>query len=363
MDGNNYQFPAVRGIQARREYYVVMCPLKLVPRLFVFNDDEVPADLRAQRVLNQARIPDITRYLVNNSEDYVLSSITACIDGDIHFEPFTSKGSQRNLGLLHVDMKSRILVNDGQHRRAAIAEAIKERPSLGDETISVVFFVDAGLERSQQWFADLNKHAVRPTRSIGILYDRRDPMSQLSRELVCRVPIFENGFTELEKTSISNRSTKIFTLNAIYQATHALLGRSRHETLSLADKELAIAYWTRLGELIPEWRMAIRKQVSPAELRQHYVHVHGVVLHALGIVGRALIQQFQDWSGELVKVENIDWERANKAWHGRAIVRGRMSKANESVTLTANVIKQELGLPLSKDELSLERRFAELSGK
>ncbi|MCE7947205.1 MAG: DNA sulfur modification protein DndB [Chloroflexi bacterium CFX4] len=363
MDSNTYQFPAVRGIQAQREYYVVMCPLKLIPRLFVFDDDEVPADLRAQRSLNRARVPDIARYLVNNADDYVLSSITACIDGDIHFEPFASKGSHRNLGFLYVDMKSRILVNDGQHRRAAIAEAIKERPSLGDETISVVFFVDAGLERSQQWFADLNKHAVRPTRSISVLYDRRDPMSQLCRDLVCRVPIFDNGFTELEKTSISNRSTKIFTLNAIYQSTRALLCRKRNEPLRPIDKELAILYWTKLGELIPEWQMVIRRQVSPAELRQHYIHVHGVVLHALGIAGRALIQQSRSWQHEIVKIENTNWERSNEIWQGRAVVHGRMSKANESVTLTANVIKQELGLPLSKDELSLERRFAELSGK
>ncbi len=109
--------------------------------------------------------------------------------------------------------------------------------------------------------------------------------------------------------------------------------------------------------------MVIRRQVSPAELRQHYIHVHGVVLHALGIAGRALIQQSRSWQHEIVKIENTNWERSNEIWQGRAVVHGRMSKANESVTLTANVIKQELGLPLSKDELSLERRFAELSGK
>jgi DNA sulfur modification protein DndB len=60
-------------------------------------------------------------------------------------------------------MSSRFLINDGQHRRAAIEEALKVRPEFGDETISVVFFIDAGLENSQQMFADLNKHAVRPT--------------------------------------------------------------------------------------------------------------------------------------------------------------------------------------------------------
>ena len=39
-------------------------------------------------------------------------------------------------------MTSRFIINDGQHRRAAIEEALKERPELGDETIAVVFFLD-----------------------------------------------------------------------------------------------------------------------------------------------------------------------------------------------------------------------------
>ncbi len=45
---------------------------------------------------------------------------------------------------------------------AAIEEALKVRPELGDETLSVVFLHDAGLKRSQQMFADLNRHAISP---------------------------------------------------------------------------------------------------------------------------------------------------------------------------------------------------------
>jgi hypothetical protein len=46
---NTYAFTAIRGIQAGREYYVAMCPMKMIPRLFVFDDQELPAELRAQR--------------------------------------------------------------------------------------------------------------------------------------------------------------------------------------------------------------------------------------------------------------------------------------------------------------------------
>jgi DNA sulfur modification protein DndB len=352
MNGNNHQFPAVRGIQAGREYYVVMCPLKLVSRLFVFDDEEIPADMRAQRVLNKSRIPDITRYLVGNQHDYVLSSITACIDGEAEFEPLTAKGAQRNLGWLRIDMGSRIVINDGQHRRAAIAEAIKQCPTLADESISVVLYLDAGLKRSQQWFADLNKHAVRPSRSIGILYDGREPMSQLCRALMHDVPIFSNGLTELEKTSISNRSTKLFTLSAIHQATSELLSKGKNEPISSEEAELATAYWTFLGKAIDEWQAVLRDEMKTSALRDNYVHAHGVVLQALGIVGREVTQRFTAWEAELDRISQIDWLRTNDMWQGSAIVQGKMSKSTQSVAMTAAIIRRELGLLVSSDEIT-----------
>lgn len=36
MESFEYVFTALRGKQAGREYYVAMCPLKLVPKIFLF---------------------------------------------------------------------------------------------------------------------------------------------------------------------------------------------------------------------------------------------------------------------------------------------------------------------------------------
>src|SRR5689334_802903 len=63
-----YVFPALRGVQARREYFVSMCPLRLIPRIFLFNEEELVPELRAQRVLNKGRIPEMVRYIVGNRE-------------------------------------------------------------------------------------------------------------------------------------------------------------------------------------------------------------------------------------------------------------------------------------------------------
>ena len=212
-------------------------------------------------------------------------------------------------------------INDGQHRRAAIEKALESRPELGLETISAVLFLDSGLKRSQQMFADLNKHAVPPTKSLGILYDNRDPFSKLVLSLLETVPIF-NGLTEFEKTTISNRSVKMFTLSSIYQATRALLGKNPDIHANFNNyMNIASEYWNEVYQNIPEWQWAVEKRVTTAKLRKEYIHVHGVALHALGKVGHALIEQYPDnWQEKLVQLQKIDWSREI----GRASCRERV---------------------------------------
>ena len=74
---NVLTFTAIRGIQAGREYYGAMCPLKVIPRIFIFDEEELTAELRAQRTLNRSRIPEMATYIVDNPRDYIFSSITA----------------------------------------------------------------------------------------------------------------------------------------------------------------------------------------------------------------------------------------------------------------------------------------------
>jgi DNA sulfur modification protein DndB len=356
MDTQGYfhTFPAVQGNQAGRPFYIAMCPLKLVPRLFVFDEEEVPPEMRAQRTLNRARIPEIAEYLVTHPESYILSALTASIDGEVHFQPLDDV-RQPSLGLLQIPMDASILINDGQHRRAAIEEAIKQRPEVGQDNVPVLFFIDEGLQRSQQMFADLNKYAVRPSYSLSTLYDHRDAGSDLARFLAANCITFK-GLTEMEKSTISNRSTKLFTLSGIKNASRALLKKQQKQEITTEEKLLAKEYWEAVSEHIPDWTKARTKEVSSAELRQDYVHAHGVTLHALGIAGAALLTtQPKAWRSKLKALRSIDWSRSNhELWEGRAMQHGRISKANTSVQLSANLIKQALGVKLSPEDAALE---------
>lgn len=363
MEANRYSFTAMRGIQAGKAFFVLLCPLKLVPKLFRFDDESVPPELRAQRVLNRARVPQIARYIADNPQEYILSSLCASVDGEVEFEPVQEQGAMRNVGVLHIGMSCTILINDGQHRRAAIEEAIKERPEIGDESISVVLLADGGLTRSQQMFADLNVHATRPTKSIRLLYDHRDEFAQLTRDTVQKVPLFRE-FTDLESTSLSNRAMKLFTFSSLHQANGLLFDRPRNGAPQPDNLATAIAFWEEVIRNMPDWQAVQSRKANSSDLRRDYVHAHGIALQAIGSAGAQLLDEHpKDWKKKLSGLKQIDWSRSNiELWEGRALHAGKISKSALTVGLVANIVRQALGLKLNEDALELERRISSSRG-
>ncbi|URQ61322.1 DNA sulfur modification protein DndB [Pantoea alhagi] len=352
-----YSFPAVRGIQAGRPFYIATCPMRIIPKIFSFDENEVPPELRAQRILNKSRIPEMVRYLLDNPNDYVFSALTASIAVDVQFDEYPNSN---NLGTLRVPMEAQILINDGQHRRKAIEDALEERPELGQDNIPVLFFVDEGLKRSQQMFADLNKYAIRPSPSLSALYDHRDASSSLARYLAMSVEPFV-GLTELEKSSISTLSNKLFTLSSIKQATRALLGKDpKQHNIELASS-VATLYWKRIFELMPDWQLAAKKEVSPAQLRQEYVHSHGIGLQALGLLGCHLLSEYpEEWQQKLDGLKTFDWRKSNPELAKRAMQHGKLSKTSMAIQLTCNALKISLSIPLTPEEQELEAQMVAL---
>jgi DNA sulfur modification protein DndB len=352
---NNVQFGfhAIRGIQAGREYYVAMCPLRLISTIFKFDGEELSPEIRAQRTLNRSRVPEIARYMTNNPNDYVFSAITASIDGEVRFREALDGGPN---GMLEFS-NANCVINDGQHRRAAIEMAIKNEPRLADESIAVVFFVDRGLERSQQMFADLNRHAIRPSKSLGLLYDHRVDMAQIAKLTGLKSNAFVD-LVEMERSALSERSRKLFTLSGIHSACLALLDATEVKDIQSAS-EICISFWNELDKCIPDWGNVRKGRLSSCEVRKDMIHPHAIVLQAIGKAGCQLMaEQPKTWKQTLKKLAGVNWSRKNaKVWERRTLVHGRVTKTSTNLILTTNYIKQTLGLNLSPDEKREEEAY------
>jgi len=235
--------PAMRGYMGQREYYSALMPLNMIPKFFTFRDYAgISPEDREQRKLNQKRVPEIARYILDNQEGWLFSSITASykLSGQlIQFVPFSDDDT--DIGYLEVDPSVvNFIINDGQHRAAGIREALPMSEALNEESISVLLFPYEKISRVQQMFTDLNKNVVKPSKSLNILYDHRDVIAGSVRAAVEQVAVFQ-GLVDKDAQSLSVRSEYLFTLTAIYDATEELLSYRKADELSLRRPRLKLS--------------------------------------------------------------------------------------------------------------------------
>jgi DNA sulfur modification protein DndB len=344
-------FPGIRGIQANQVYYVAMWTYGMMQRVTIFEDNELESFDRIQRNLNSKRVPEIKDYILNNRDTYVFSALTASIDKNVAFEPI-NPGS--GIGQLKVSLNSKFIINDGQHRRKAILEAIAEDPTLATETIAVVFFVNTDTKRSQQMFADLNGKGVKTGKAINTLFDHRSHFAKLSRDLVSSMSIFRRT-TDYQKTSLARRSKKLFTYSNIVGANIELM-KGAATTKDLAeDLTVCRAFWETVAKIFPEWKYVAEDTMTASDVRDTSIAPSGVVMHAIGRVGNELlIRHRSDWKKYLAKLSSINWSRNNPEWEDRVLIQGKISKSNTSILLASAFIKQKIGIEPDTAELSAE---------
>ena len=348
-----YRFPAMRGIQANSEYFVCMIPLGVLSKIFIEDSSDVLPEFRAQRKLNEQRIPEIRDYIINNRDSYVFSALAASVDEEIAFFPTRESG---NIGELEVDMTATFLINDGQHRKAAIIEAIEFDESLKDETLALVLYRDKGLVRSQQMFTDLNKHAVNTSKSLNTLYDSKDPLAVMTKQVVAQVP-FLRKYTDKEKDNLANYAAKLFTLNVFYDVNNRIIKNPvdiEEETRFLVD------FWTTIVVNMRDWNDMDKGELSKKELRESYISLRGITLHAFGKLGAYFFSHPQyDIHKYLTGLSKIDWSRSNlECWENRAITdKGRINRNEKGIFLTYIQIKRLLNLEIDSEEAAREKQL------
>ena len=338
-----YEFPALRGQMGSREFYVVLFPLAVVPTIIASpRGASLPPEVRAQRKLNERRIPDITKYILDNEDDWLFSSLTASFDEDAEFEPISE--SDPNVGTLRLPLTTQLLINDGQHRRAAIQRALEEDPTLAAQTISVVLFPAENIERNQQMFSDLNRTVQKTPRSLDIMYDHRDPLNQITTSVAERVPLLRNG-VEKEALSLAVRSAKFITISSLYDMLNQFLGPlpahpSEADMQRLEDE--CVTYIENLTKVLPQWRAIAEGTMRPAEARIEYINAHAVFFFAIGSVGHILREK--NAMIKLGQLTEIDWRRTNREWQGICMLGPDIVTRRQTRSALRQQILHKLGL-------------------
>lgn len=345
FEGLEIRVPAMRGKMGSRTFYSVLMPMSGVPQFFKFtNWAGISPEDREQRVLNDKRVPDLAGYISENEEDYLFSSVTASYKSEPRFEPYV-EGS--NIGMLILQLGDEFIINDGQHRCAGIVRALEHGVPIAKDTISVLLFPWENTERVQQMFSDLNRFVQKTSKSLDILYDKRDERAAATLAMIDRLPVFKE-LTDKESISLGVKSTKLFTLAALYDANVELLrGREKNDTD--ANTELLVTYWKAVAQHMPDWTKVLKGQKLALELRQEKITSHSTVLRALGGLGLDLVNS-EGWQEKLGALEAIDWSKKNPEWEGVCMSANSVLSNRQSRAATKAFIKAKLGMTLSDSE-------------
>lgn len=341
--------PAMRGKIGSRTYYACLMPMSAVPNLFKFTDwaGFTPED-REQRILNEKRVPELKDYILENDEDYLFSSITASYKSTPIFVATPgADGAESSIGVLKLKLGDELIINDGQHRCAGIAAALKENPALADHTISVLLFPWESKERVQQMFSDLNRFVQKTSKSLDILYDKRDLMSAATLASLDDVPVFKE-LTDKDNVSLKSKSPKLFTLAALYDANRELL--KGHEDAPIVENaKLLTDFWAVVSIHMPDWTNVLAHRKEAWELRAEKISSHSTVLRAFGGLGADLMKD-PNWKERLKALEDIDWSKKNKDWENVCIVANSVVSNRQARAATKAYVKQKLGMELTDSE-------------
>jgi DNA sulfur modification protein DndB len=338
--------PVKRGILDKQVSYVASMTFGDIARLldgnylYVPNQPDLP-DL-AQRKLNPARIKAIAMYILENYHNGTIFFPPICIN--IQPAPIYKDG---RIFLPYQSVAMRL--TDGQHRCFGIREALIEInredamkfTSLSQIEVGVLFYSALSLEEERQAFRDQNLLVQRPSVSLAHYFDRRSPAVLIAKELIERVPQFQNNVEQVEN-GLSPHNPKLITLSTLVTATKYMFPNLKNTTNLELKINWAVGFWQALVTIIPCDPWQIQSKEERHQQRQTSLIGSAVVFQALGILAHDLYlegvpeEELIKW---LARLEEINWLRDNEFWRERGVTQigatGEPIISNTKTTVSA----------------------------
>lgn len=226
---NAFNIPAIRGVLGDIVYYTSSFTFNQITNLVRPIDDELHTSTSLKDQLQRSLTENhksITSYILTQKEHFFNSLVLAVYDGEPTWNEIevAFKGEDYyNMGFLQLSGEEKIFPVDGQHRVEGIKAAIKERPELGTETISVILIghkkSKEGMEKTRRIFSTLNRYAKPVTIGDIIALDEDDTVAIVTRNLLETFPLFIKDRIAPAKSSkaLSNDSKSFTSLLTLYE--------------------------------------------------------------------------------------------------------------------------------------------------
>lgn len=270
-------YACLKGQMGSWQYYLCRLPFGDAVEYLHYAEEVRPnpdLDDILQRELS-GRSSEIASYLKSNDDRFFGALIVAVYGGSPKFSPIEIEGaaflggSVDGVGVLRFDGKERYYVLDGQHRLAAMRQAVADDPvRYTNDQISVILVShtddEEGVRRARRLFTNVNRYAVKTNKGANIVIDEDDPIAILTRRLVRESEYFAKvvRITKRDKagkrTLVTGEALRagtddpvLMTLPTLYECNRGLLGEHQIVTKSCnqlrpSDAEIELA-WQELN--------------------------------------------------------------------------------------------------------------------
>lgn len=322
--------PALQGRFGNWTYYTALISLSdLSERVGYARELQENPNLNEeiQRVLNdKVRTQEISDYLIENEERFFSSLVVGVYQGDPQWYPFAVSArsvehqlgpvvedNQELIGYLELRGDEKLFALDGQHRLAGIKRAIKKRPDIAGEKLSIIFVAHAatsiGLRRTRNLFVSLNKKAVPVGKRDIIVLDEVDLAAIITRRLVSEHIWFSKGQIDVSAftTNINAKSNALTSISNFYDVNtlviRNIVGREavlkaeikRAGKQRLSDERIefyssqVIDFFKRLSAVDPLLRRFLSKNDTDALLEARGESGQHILARPLGLKLAAMI--------------------------------------------------------------------------
>ncbi len=364
--------------QAGRTCYSTSLPFTKVLDMVRF-DSAVRGETDPEKKTNRPVMADHVRVIkeyLATQESYILPSITLNVRDELRCYTFATTAATR-AAILIIPAGTQFYITDGQHRLRAIQEALAEKPELANDAVSVMIVEEAEIDRIHQDFADCAQTKAIPP-SLLTLYNFRDELSGLTREVADEVEFFHGRIEKVGKT-VAKNSQNLYTLNQVRVSIAELLtgdasansATVRKRCAELLGREYDYDAWSKkvidffhqLSTDIPAWKQVRDANnggpsVDVSELRYKHIHFTGTGLTILGRVGHEILkianpaERRQKVSALATKVNwSRDTAEGREFWGGTILTADGGLLTSKSPLMEAVIrVKNLLGLELNERE-------------
>jgi DNA sulfur modification protein DndB len=361
--------------QGNRTHLAFSLSLKLLLEIARLNSadgkkNKSNAEEMMNRPLMQPHVKEIAKYLVN-TDAYILPPFIFNSNTPIKVFAFGSGSVKFGYAVISSDIM--LYVTDGQHRLKAIEVAIKERPELSNDSVTVLVVQEEDLEQIHQDFADCSKNKPIPP-ALRASFDVSDLLSKITRDLTKDLNIFTGRIDKISST-VGKDPNYIFTMSQLRLGVSELLFGTSNKSLDTfavesreqyqASLEKAKFFYSEFARNNVTWSLLFQPPsksnslLNFYNLRQERIDFNSVGFIVISRIGYLIFENnFSDEQNLLLikALANLDYRRNCSLWENSVVIddgNGGMkiiaqrAAINKAIKIAITEVEKKTGLSLN----------------